>query len=69
MPEAERAAFVAGSGMIRPGTMGPTTDGSDGPLPRAALCSAMQESAANAYETAALPLSYVGAEGHPTMRR
>ena len=44
--EAERAAFVAGSGIIGPGTIGPTTDGSDGPLPRAELCSAMQESAA-----------------------
>lgn len=41
----ERAAFDAGSGIIGPGRRGPTTDGSDGPLPRAALCSAMQESA------------------------
>jgi hypothetical protein len=46
MPEVETAAFVAWSGFVRPGRRGPTTDGSDGPLPRAASCSAMQESAA-----------------------
>jgi hypothetical protein len=45
MPEGERAAFVAGSGFVLPGTRGLTSDGSDGPLPQAALCSAMQESA------------------------
>jgi hypothetical protein len=45
MPKDETAAFVARSGIIGPGTMGPTTDGSDGPLPRAVLCSAMQERA------------------------
>jgi len=45
VPDGERAAFVAGSGMIRPGRRGPTTDGSDGPLPQTPLCSVMQERA------------------------
>ena len=45
MPKDETAESVAGSGRIRPRRRGPTTDSSDGPLPQAALCSAMQESA------------------------